>query len=153
MLWLPHCRAVLAQAQQLHCRNHSCTVYTQQLHCKCTATPEILTQEIFAVQELFLRSPCPTAALQMRKDLRHWPQALSLAHQLDPTQVPGLACSYAQVGLCFLAATACIHSSLKKFGFLHRLCSLFITLQFVVLQSSVVPWSLTAWSCDTIGLR
>ena len=51
------------------------------------------------VQELFLRSPCPTAALQMRKDLQHWPQALSLAHQLDPTQVPGLACSYAQVSL------------------------------------------------------
>ncbi|KAL3149725.1 hypothetical protein ABBQ38_013551 [Trebouxia sp. C0009 RCD-2024] len=48
------------------------------------------------MQELFLRSPCPTAALQMRRDLQHWPQALSLAHQLDPTQVPTLACSYAQ---------------------------------------------------------
>ena len=49
------------------------------------------------LQELFLHSPCPTAALQMRKDLQHWPQALSLANQLDPTQIPPLACNYAQV--------------------------------------------------------
>lgn len=49
------------------------------------------------LQELFLRSPCPTAALQMRKDLQHWPQALSLANQLDPTQIAPLACNYAQV--------------------------------------------------------
>lgn len=49
------------------------------------------------LQELFLRSPCPTAALQMRKDLQQWPQALSLAHQLDPLQVAPIACKYAQV--------------------------------------------------------
>ncbi len=54
------------------------------------------------MQELFLGSPCPTAALQMRKDLQHWPQALSLAQQLDPTPIPPLACNYAQVHHLFL---------------------------------------------------
>lgn len=54
------------------------------------------------VQELFLHSPCPTAALQMRKDLQHWPQALSLANQFDPSQTPLLACNYAQVCCAFL---------------------------------------------------
>lgn len=54
------------------------------------------------MQDMFLRSPCPTAALQMRKDLQHWPQALALAQQLDPSQIAPLACSYAQVGGCSL---------------------------------------------------
>ncbi|KAL0053124.1 hypothetical protein WJX82_001225 [Trebouxia sp. C0006] len=56
----------------------------------------LLGQDYDAAQELFLHSPCPTAALQMRKDLQHWPQALSLASQLDPTQISPLACNYAQ---------------------------------------------------------
>ncbi|KAL0039283.1 hypothetical protein WJX79_001413 [Trebouxia sp. C0005] len=56
----------------------------------------LLGQDYDAAQELFLHSPCPTAALQMRKDLQHWPQALFLANQLDPTQIPPLACNYAQ---------------------------------------------------------
>ncbi len=68
----------------------SCAMVDQSHHCTCL------------LQELFLHSPCPTAALQMRKDLQHWPQALSLANQLDPTQIPPLACNYAQVSsVCF----------------------------------------------------
>ena len=76
------------------------------------------------MQELFLRSPCPTAALQMRKDLQHWPQELSLAHQQDPTQVPGLACSYAQVGLCLRQSLA--YTALRKPLNPLQLCSLYI---------------------------
>lgn len=68
----------------------------------CMQQPAVLwstthTMHLCVLQELFLHSPCPTAALQMRKDLQHWPQALFLANQLDPTQIPPLACNYAQV--------------------------------------------------------
>ena len=49
------------------------------------------------LQELFLRSSCPAAALQMRKDLQQWAEALALAQQLDPTAAGPLARQYAQV--------------------------------------------------------
>jgi WD repeat-containing protein 19 len=42
------------------------------------------------VQELFLRSSRPLAALEMRQDLKHWPQALALAQQLAPDRLPQL---------------------------------------------------------------
>ena len=77
------------------------TIFAQSMPNSSAASAPGPAKSIYSgdsvLQELFLRSPCPTAALQMRKDLQHWPQALSLAHQLDPSQVPGLACSYAQV--------------------------------------------------------
>lgn len=38
-------------------------------------------------QELFLRSSMPKAALEMRKDLKHWAEALKLAEQLDPDNI------------------------------------------------------------------
>ena len=49
------------------------------------------------LQELFLRSSCPAAALQMRKDLQQWGEALALAQQLDPAAAGPLARQYAQV--------------------------------------------------------
>lgn len=35
------------------------------------------------------------AALEMRKDLKHWPQALALAQQLAPASVPALSKEHA----------------------------------------------------------
>lgn len=49
-------------------------------------------------QELFLRSAQPKAALQMRKDLKHWGEALRLAEQLDPGSVGVISKENAQVG-------------------------------------------------------
>ncbi|CAK9101199.1 WD repeat-containing protein 19 (Intraflagellar transport 144 homolog) [Durusdinium trenchii] len=47
-------------------------------------------------QEFFLSSPVPGAALEMRKDLLHWEQALKLAEKVDPSQIPSISVEYAQ---------------------------------------------------------
>lgn len=47
-------------------------------------------------QELFLASMRPVAALEMRRDLLHWEQALKLAKTLAPEQVPSISCEFAQ---------------------------------------------------------
>jgi WD repeat-containing protein 19 len=47
-------------------------------------------------QELFLTSSQPVTALEMRRDLLHWDQALKLARTLAIEQVPELSVSYAQ---------------------------------------------------------
>ena len=49
------------------------------------------------LQENFLRSATPNAALDMRKRLKHWQAALDLAYALDPRQVVPLAIERAQV--------------------------------------------------------
>ena len=49
-----------------------------------------------AAQDLFLASSRPVTALEMRRDLLHWDQALKLAHTLDPAQVPHIQVEYAQ---------------------------------------------------------
>ena len=49
------------------------------------------------MQECFLRSSCPAAALAMRADLGHWAEALRLAPDLDPASVPSLTFRQAQV--------------------------------------------------------
>eukprot|EP00873_Tetraselmis_striata_P029142 jgi/Tetstr1/449406/TSEL_036501.t1 len=46
-------------------------------------------------QELFLRSSYPLAALEMRKDLKHWDQAMKLAEQLDPGSIGAISRQYA----------------------------------------------------------
>jgi WD repeat-containing protein 19 len=56
----------------------------------------LLFQDYDAAQDLFLASTQPLHALDMRRDLLHWEQALKLAHSLDPSQVPAISCSYAQ---------------------------------------------------------
>jgi WD repeat-containing protein 19 len=47
------------------------------------------------LQELFLRSSIPKAALEMRKDLKHWNEALKLADQLDPGSIPNICKEHA----------------------------------------------------------
>ncbi|KAJ8599437.1 hypothetical protein CTAYLR_008001 [Chrysophaeum taylorii] len=49
-----------------------------------------------AAQDLFLSSSRPVTALEMRRDLLHWDQALKLAHTLDPDQEPYISVEYAQ---------------------------------------------------------
>ncbi|KAJ3283607.1 WD repeat-containing protein 19 [Borealophlyctis nickersoniae] len=49
-----------------------------------------------AAQELFLDSPNPLAALELRRNLLHWEQALSLATNLAPDEVTVIAREYAQ---------------------------------------------------------
>ena len=55
----------------------------------CRPTPP------FPLQELFLRSSLPKAALEMRKDLKHWSEALKLADQLDPESIPSICKEHA----------------------------------------------------------
>lgn len=47
-------------------------------------------------QNFFTRSSNPMLALEMRRDLMHWDQALGLAENLAPDQVPILSREYAQ---------------------------------------------------------
>ena len=47
-------------------------------------------------QELFLLSSNPTAALDMRRDLLQWDQALSLAQVLSIAQIPDICIQYGQ---------------------------------------------------------
>ncbi|KXJ24489.1 WD repeat-containing protein 19 [Exaiptasia diaphana] len=47
-------------------------------------------------QDLFLSSAQPSAALEMRRDLLHWDQALELAKSLSPEQIPYISKEYAQ---------------------------------------------------------
>jgi WD repeat-containing protein 19 len=47
-------------------------------------------------QDLFLTSSRPATALEMRRDLLHWDQALKLARTLAKEQVPELSVQYAQ---------------------------------------------------------
>ena len=51
--------------------------------------------EFNLAQEYFLESGTPTAALDMRRDLLHWEQALILAQTLSPREVTVIAKEYA----------------------------------------------------------
>jgi WD repeat-containing protein 19 len=51
----------------------------------------LLYDDYGRAQELFLASTRPTSALEMRRDLLHWDQALKLAQTLSPEQV-GATC-------------------------------------------------------------
>jgi WD repeat-containing protein 19 len=55
----------------------------------------LLERDHDAAQESFLRSRRPLAALEMRRDLKHWPQALALARRLDPGAVAGVSRQHA----------------------------------------------------------
>lgn len=46
-------------------------------------------------QDLFLTSSNPITALEMRRDLLHWDQALQLANKLAPEQMPFISKEYA----------------------------------------------------------
>ncbi|CAG0921516.1 unnamed protein product [Notodromas monacha] len=47
-------------------------------------------------QEWYLKSGTPVCALEMRRDLLHWDQALQLANKLAPAQIPAISREYAQ---------------------------------------------------------
>lgn len=49
------------------------------------------------LQELLLRSSRPLAALEMRQDLKQWPEALALAQRLAPERMPALSKEHAAV--------------------------------------------------------
>lgn len=53
-------------------------------------------EEYSTAQDLFLGSTYPLAALEMRRDLLHWDQALELAKSLAPNQIPYISREYAQ---------------------------------------------------------
>lgn len=56
-------------------------------------------QDYDAAQELFLKSSRPITALEMRKDLKHWDQAMQLATSMAPHTLPDISREYgAQVG-------------------------------------------------------
>lgn len=47
-------------------------------------------------QQWFLKSSNPVAALEMRRDLLQWDQALQLAKKMAPEQIPLISKEYAQ---------------------------------------------------------
>ncbi|XP_034967788.2 WD repeat-containing protein 19 isoform X1 [Zootoca vivipara] len=53
------------------------------------------TNNFNLAQDLYLASSCPIAALEMRRDLQHWDNALQLAKRLAPDTIPLLSKEYA----------------------------------------------------------
>lgn len=69
----------------------------------------VLTKPL-CVQELLLRSSQPIAALEMRQDLKHWPEALALAQRLAPDRLPNLSKEHAaMLEMVGEFAEACSH--------------------------------------------
>lgn len=56
----------------------------------------LLFADYDAAQDLFLKSSTPNEALQMRRDLLQWDQALRLAETLAPDQVPEISLEWAK---------------------------------------------------------
>eukprot|EP01137_Pigoraptor_chileana_P005155 Opistho-2@47869 len=56
----------------------------------------LMSSHFDTAQALFLQSSYPAAALEMRKDLLQWDQALQLAKTLSPVNVPYISKEYAQ---------------------------------------------------------
>ena len=56
----------------------------------------LLFMDYNMAQDLFLSSSRPLSALEMRRDLLHWDQALKLATTLSPAAVPEISVEYAQ---------------------------------------------------------
>jgi WD repeat-containing protein 19 len=56
----------------------------------------LLFGDYTTAQDFFLASSRPLTALEMRRDLLHWDQALKLARTLAPEQIPYISRAYAQ---------------------------------------------------------
>ena len=54
----------------------------------------LLDGDYAAAQELFMKSPYPRAALDMRKDMKQWREALELAEDLAPEELPEICREY-----------------------------------------------------------
>ena len=59
----------------------------------------MLLKNFDLAQSAFLSSNNPQAALDMRRDLQHWEEALQLAARLAPQRVPEIAREYAGIVL------------------------------------------------------
>ena len=57
----------------------------------------LLDGDYAAAQELFMKSPYPRAALEMRKDMKQWKEALELAEDLAPEELPEICREYGGV--------------------------------------------------------
>ncbi|XP_016278762.1 WD repeat-containing protein 19-like isoform X1 [Monodelphis domestica] len=55
----------------------------------------MFTNDFNLAQDLYLASSCPAAALEMRRDLQHWDNALQLAKCLAPDQISFISKEYA----------------------------------------------------------
>ena len=55
----------------------------------------LLERDYDRAQEYFFASSTPCEALEMRKDLKHWEEALRLSEELDPAQVSSISLEYA----------------------------------------------------------
>ncbi|XP_077157824.1 WD repeat-containing protein 19 isoform X1 [Paroedura picta] len=55
----------------------------------------MFTNDFNLAQDLYLASSCPSAALEMRRDLQHWDSALQLAKRLAPDEIPFISKEYA----------------------------------------------------------
>jgi hypothetical protein len=105
--WVQHLLPIVCYEQQLCCTTwqplmRCCTtVWLTNTQCKllCKNISRTCACVCYAVvwclQELLLRSSRPLAALEMRRDLKHWPQALSLAQQLAPGSIAALSKEHA----------------------------------------------------------
>ncbi|GAQ81709.1 hypothetical protein KFL_000880240 [Klebsormidium nitens] len=71
--------------------------HVEEIHLLAGHVLLLLGEDYDAAQERFLQSSRPIAALEMRKDLRQWDQALKLARQLDPSSVGDISREYAQL--------------------------------------------------------
>ncbi|CAJ0580754.1 unnamed protein product, partial [Mesorhabditis spiculigera] len=56
----------------------------------------LLIEDFDTAEKNFLLSTQPLEALDMRRDLLHWPKALDLAQKLSPDQIPYISKEYAQ---------------------------------------------------------
>lgn len=54
----------------------------------------LLDSDYTTAQELFMKSPHPQAALEMRKDMKQWKEALELAEELSPGELPEICREY-----------------------------------------------------------
>jgi len=55
----------------------------------------VLLRNFDVAQKSFLQSSEPIAALELRRDLQHWEESLSLANRLAPERIPEIAREYA----------------------------------------------------------
>ncbi|CAG5085237.1 Oidioi.mRNA.OKI2018_I69.PAR.g10846.t1.cds [Oikopleura dioica] len=55
----------------------------------------VLLRNFDVAQKAFLQSSEPIAALELRRDLQHWEESLSLANRLAPERIPEIAREYA----------------------------------------------------------
>lgn len=69
--------------------------HIEEISLLCGHVLVLLERDYDRAQEYFLASSVPCEALRMRKDLKHWEEALRLSESLAPSQVSEIALEYA----------------------------------------------------------